>query len=67
MNKVFLSLNSFSPSSHTMESIPSIFMSRNIKDIEYKNFNIFLTDHSNKKKNSISKILFFSYLRREEF
>ncbi len=63
----FLSLNSFSPSSHTMESMPSIFMSRNIKDIEYKNFNIFLTDHSNKKKEFNFKNTFFHNLEEKNF
>ena len=29
--------NSYSPSSHTLESIPSIFMSRDVKEIKYSN------------------------------
>ena len=59
--------NSFSPSSHTMESIPSIFMSRNVKEIEYKNFRIFFTNHENIKKEFNFKNTFFHSLDEKKF
>ena len=49
-----------------MESIPSILMSRNIKDIEYKNFNIFFTRSFKQKKVFNFKNTFFLYNRKEK-
>ena len=46
---LFLS-NSYSPSSHTLESIPSIFMSRDVKDIKYLNNKIYLKDNLQNKE-----------------
>ncbi len=45
----FLLKNSYSPSSHTIESILSIFLSQDVKDIEYNNFKIFLINQNDKK------------------
>lgn len=47
--------NSYSPSSHTLESIPSIFMSRDVKEIKYSNNKLYLID------NSINKEILFNF------
>tara|TARA_B100001057_G_C22792162_1_gene928037 strand:+ start:82 stop:1167 length:1086 start_codon:yes stop_codon:yes gene_type:complete len=65
--KSFVLNNSYSPSSHTMESMPSIFMSRNVKDIEYKNFKIFLTNQNHEKKEFNFKNTFLNFLEKENF
>ena len=46
---LFLS-NSYSPASHTLESIPSIFMSRDVKEIKYLDNKIYLTDNLQNKE-----------------
>lgn len=47
--KSFFLENSYSPSSHTIESMPSIFMSRDIKEIKYSENNIYFTDSFNRE------------------
>ena len=42
--------NSYSPSSHTLESIPSIFMSRDVKEIKYLDNKIYLKDNLQNKE-----------------
>ena len=60
--------NSYSPSSHTLESLPSIFMSRDIKEIKYLNNKLYLRDNIlNKEKIFNFKNTFFSDLKSNEF
>ena len=47
--KSFFLQNSYSPSSHTIESMPSIFMSRDIKEIKYSKNNLYYTDNFNRE------------------
>ena len=64
---LFLS-NSYSPSSHTLESIPSIFMSRDVKDIKYLNNKIYLKDNlQNKEINFSFSNTFLSDLGQNNF
>ena len=50
LKKIFVLSNSYSPSSHTLESIPSIFMSRDVKEIKYLDNKIYLKDNLQNKE-----------------
>ena len=57
--------NTYSPSSHTLESIPSIFMSRDVKEIRYSNNKVYLRDNLENKEVELNyKNTFLSTLNK---
>lgn len=63
----FVLNNSYSPSSHTFESISSIFTSKNVKNLEFDNYKIYLKIDESKKIEFNFENTFFSDLKLEKF